>query len=458
MPDEGVQALKASYDMSLRSGDAVLLPMGVAMTMTEDNLAREFARRFDGRLLHDHTSGRWLEWDGVRWRPDQTRRAYDYTREMVTGLNAAGVARWSKASVFAAVETIARNDRAFACTLDQFDADPWRIGTPGGILDLRTGALSRPDPAAMITKITVATPTEGVPVRWLEFLRYATRNDAEVIEFLRRFFGYCLTGLTYEQMLLFIIGRGGTGKSTVVNIAARLMGDYAQAADMRLLTASKADRHPTELAALRGARLVTANETERQSEFAEARVKQLTGGDVVRARFMRQDEFEFRPQCKLLLVGNHKPRLRDTGEAMRRRLRLLPFEARPEVPNPRLEDELMQEAGQILAWMVAGCLEWQRSGLTVPATIAAASAEFFESQDLFGSWLAEKCKTVPRASERSSTLFESWALYCRGAGEEPGTLVRFAEEMQRRGFSKKATMAGKVWLDVKLNSPQEVQA
>ncbi len=201
-----------------------------AVTLTEDNIARVFAQRYAGRLLFDHTSGRWLQWDGARWKPEQTRLAYHYARELTRGLNADGKAKWAKDAAFAAVERIARTDRAFACTIDQFDADPWLLGTPAGIVDLKTGRLMPADPAAMMTRITSIAPEAGEPVRWLKFLDEATGGDADVIAFLKRLCGYALTGITTEHLLVFVYGPGGNGKGVFIKLGGRVLGDYAQSA------------------------------------------------------------------------------------------------------------------------------------------------------------------------------------------------------------------------------------
>lgn len=183
------------------------------------------------------------------------------------------------------------------------------LGTPGGTVDLRTGDLSDAQPADYITKLAGCTPERGEPTRWLRFLDEALAGDQEAIRFLRLWMGYCLPGDTREHALIFLHGRAGTGKSVFLNTAASILGDYAVTAAMETFTASKFDRHSTELAMLRGARLVTASETEEGRAWAESRIKQITGGDAITARFMRQDNFTYRPQFKLTIVGNHAPRL-----------------------------------------------------------------------------------------------------------------------------------------------------
>jgi putative DNA primase/helicase len=231
--------------------------------------------------------------------------------------------------------------------------------------------LARPE--SHITKLAAVAPGDGEPALWLRFLREAVAEDAEMIGFLQRWCGYCLTGSTQEHAFAFIHGPGGNGKSVFLNAVAGILGDYSVTAAMETFTEARNDRHSTELAMLTGARLVTASETEQGRGFAEAKVKAITGGDPITARFMRQDNFTYRPQFKLMIAGNHAPSLRNVDEAMRRRLNILPFVVKPAIPDPELEAKLRAEWPQIFAWMIAGCLAWQATGLQRPDAVAGAT-------------------------------------------------------------------------------------
>ena len=219
------------------------------------------------------------------------------------------------AKTVAAVERLASADRRIAATVDQWDTDSSLLNTPGGTIDLRTGDMRPHAPGDYITKITAAAPGGECPT-WLEFLNRITGGDVELQAFLQRMAGYSLTGDTSEHALFFGYGTGANGKSVFVETLAGLLGDYHRMAPIETFTATIGDQHPTNLAGLRGARLVTAVETEEGRRWAESRIKQLTGGDKVAARFMRQDFFEFTPQFKLIIVGNHKPGLRSVDEAI----------------------------------------------------------------------------------------------------------------------------------------------
>ena len=199
----------------------------------------------------------------------------------------------------AAVVALAKADRRLAATGDQWDTDPWLLNTPDGSIDLRNGQIYPHKPTDYCTKTTAVAPGGECPL-WQQFLTQIFNGNVDAIAFLQRTAGYALTGSTQEHALFFLYGTGTNGKSVFLTTVSGMLGDYAMTAPIETFTASNQDRHPTDLAMLRGARLVTATETEEGRRWAEARIKQITGGDRVSARFMRQDFFQFTPQFKLL--------------------------------------------------------------------------------------------------------------------------------------------------------------
>ena len=253
----------------------------------------------------------------------------------------------------------------------------WLFNTTDRTFDLRSGTAHTPDPLDYLTKqATCAAALVGTPhPLWTAFLERVTADNAELQQFLQRYVGYCLTGFTTEHQFVFAYGTGANGKGTFVNTVARIFGDYATIADMNTFLASHTERHPTDLAKLHGARLVIAQETQKGRRWDETKVKALTGGDRITARFMRQDYFDFTPTFKLFIVGNHKPRLRSVDEAMRRRLLLVPFTVQipPAERDTDLPRKLEAEWPAILRWCLDGCLEWQRDGLAPPEIVRAAT-------------------------------------------------------------------------------------
>jgi putative DNA primase/helicase len=409
--------------------------------VTEDSAAQMFVERYAEHIRYCHSTGAWFKWTGVRWQRDLTGWTYQQVRKLARHLgedqDERGRKVIGKTSFASGVERFSRCDQAVAVTMDYWDSDAWLLGTPAGAVDLQTGQHRDPIRSDGITRSTACVPLDCGCPRWLQFLSETTGDDADLIRFLQQWCGYSLTGITREHALVFVYGPGGNGKSVFMNVVTTVMGDYASTAPMDTFTAALADRHPTDLAMLRGARLVTASETEQGRAWAEARIKQMTGGDPIAARFMRQDFFTFRPTFKLFVVGNHKPVLRNVDEAARRRFNIVPFVIKPPTPDRELEQKLIQEAGAILQWMIEGCLDWQRYGLIRPASVVVATDAYFSDQDLFGQWLEDCCDMQPgnsRIWDRSADLFGSWTEYAHKAGDKPGTKKAFGQSMQRRGL------------------------
>lgn len=236
---------------------------------------------------------------------------------------------------------------------------------------------------------------------------------------------------------MFIYGPGANGKTTFAETLSGIMGEYAVTARMETFTAAKYSAHPTEIARLEPARLVTASETESGRHWAESRIKSLTGGDRIAARYMRQNFFEFTPRFKLLFVGNHRPSLLNVDEPARRRFMLVPFEFQPSIRDNTLPEKLRAEWPGILHWMIRGCLDWKESGPIRPKAVADATESYFESQDIFGQWLAD-CTTRKGelTGETSQALFNSWKRYAVAQDERVGTRTDLADRMVRRGYKK----------------------
>ena len=248
--------------------------------------------------------------------------------------------------------------------------------------------------------------------------------------------GYVLTGSTREHALFFLYGTGGNGKGVYLGTLAGILGNYHVTAPIETFTASNVDSHPTELARLHGARVVTSTETEEGRRWAESRIKMLTGGDHVSARFMRQDFFEYSPQFKLLISGNHEPGLRSVDEAIRRRLNLVPFNVT--IPAKQRDADLLSklraEWPGILAKMITGCLDWQRVGLMPPAIVRDATAAYLENEDAVSAWIDDCCERDINAFEPSSVLFASWKAWAEANGEYVGNQRQFADKLVNRGM------------------------
>lgn len=416
---------------------------------TEDALALAFTRRYHRDWRYVAAWGRWLVWDGRRWRNEETLAATDLIRGVcrhaaLQADNPKLAAKLATSGTVGGVERLARADRRHAATTAEWDADPWLLNTPGGVVDLRTGRMRAHDRADRMTKITTATPGGDCPT-WRRFLAEVTGGDADLQAYLQRVSGYCLTGSTQEHALFFLYGTGANGKSVFVNTLATILGDYAASAPMDTFMETRSDRHPTDMAGLRGARFVSSIETEQGRRWAESKVKSLTGGDKISARFMRQDFFEFWPQFKLFVAGNHKPAIRNVDEAMKRRLHLIPFTITvpPERRDKHLQQKLLAERDGILAWALEGCLAWQRLGrLDPPPQVVAATEEYFEAEDALGRWLEERCVREANAKSLTAELFTDWKQWAEAAGEFVGSQRRFSDLLITRGVEKWRNAAG----------------
>jgi putative DNA primase/helicase len=257
--------------------------------------------------------------------------------------------------------------------------------------------------------------------------------------------GYSLTGITREHALFFLYGHGGNGKGVLVSTAADILADYHTTAAIETFTASESEHHPTDLAHLRGARLVTSTETEERRHWAEAKLKVLTGGDKIAARFMRGDFFEFVPNFKLIIAGNHMPALRSVDEAIRRRLHLIPFSVTipPQERDKQLGSKLKAEWPGILSRMIQGCLKWQRSGLQPPDIVKNATEAYLQGDDSIASWIDERCQLDPQAWEPTAKLYASWSAWATQAGEPAGSKKNFVQSLEARGYRPHRTPAGR---------------
>ena len=454
-------ARRADDDSVVHSGDDEVTPITSkkrrGLGPVDDSIADAFAEAQKGGLRHVAKWDQWLEWSKGCWREDETLNVLSLIRSMC---KARGIERARMSAMVSAVHSLARADRRLAATPAQWDANPWLLNTPNGVVDLKTGTLRPHRALDYITKSTAVGPSGTSPL-WEAFLAKIMGGDEELIAYLKRALGYCLTGDTSEQALFFAHGVGKNGKTVMMSTVAGILGDYCQATPIETFTESGNDRHPTELARMRGARLVTATETEGGKYWAESRLKELTGGERVAARFMHKDFFEFQPQFKPWISGNHKPKLRSVGVAMRRRVNMIPFLViiSDEERDPRLIAKLKAEWAGILAWMVQGCLDWQEHGLAPPDAVTKATDAYFAGEDGYNDWIADRCEVVSSFWSRSSQLFASWKDWAEKAGQPHGDTKRFKEEMERLGFRHEVGKTGNFFVGLRIREdPPEPEA
>lgn len=408
---------------------------------TEHSIAAALSMQYGNDWKYCAGWGQWFRWDGRCWIADHVL-AFNYVVRQVcyTASTCADVkeqslrARLASSATISNVERMTRADPIHATPIENWDADPMLLNTTGGIVDLTTGKLCPHDRNKFLTKTATATPQGSCP-QWLEFQSDITGGNQELIDYLQRVFGYCLTGLTSEHALFFFYGTGANGKSVFLNVISTILGDYARTAPMDTFMDTRSDRHPTDLAGLRGARVVCAIETEQGRRWNESKIKAITGGDTITARLMRQDFFDYKPQFKLLIAGNHKPPISNVDEAMSRRMHLVPFTVYipPEKRDKHLTAKLIKESDGILAWGIQGLIKWKElGGLKPPEIVTKATQEYLDAEDSVGSWIEDCCEINNSAFTTSKKLFESWKSWAEERGEFVGSLRKLSERLITR--------------------------
>ncbi|MFF9863264.1 phage/plasmid primase, P4 family [Streptomyces tendae] len=408
-------------------------------TLTDRGNAKLFVKLYANDFRHVPNIG-WYRWDTTRWQIDEedtvlwaagdlaeTIATHDSRGLFTTTALHKHRTRAMSTSGMNAMLTQARSAPGMVLKADRLDADPYALCTPRGVVDLRTGLLRPPDPNKDFHSRSTTVGPQQMPVpRWLRFLTDTFGDDAEgqqMIDYLHLLLGYSITGDVGAQILPFLWGTGKNGKSVLLDVMMKLLGDYADAAPPGFLMAKPFEGHPTDLAELHGRRVYVCSEIKPGDKFDEARVKLLTGGDRIKARRMRQDPFSFEPTHKLWLLGNHKPEVGTGGFAFWRRMRLIPFER--VVPDDRKIDNLadllvMEEGPGILAWLIDGArryLDGDRD-LTGPERVRIATTAYAETEDHTGRFYEECCRLGPDLRAEQTALYAAYTAWCHNEGAQ----------------------------------------
>lgn len=438
--------------------------------------AQRLVARHGPSLRFCHTFKRWYVWNGKRWKIDDTGRVERLAKDTLRAVYLEAtqtedrharkdIARWAIQSEsqkhLKAMLSLAQSEPGIHVIPDEFDGNPYLLTVDNGTLDLQTGVLRPPDPKDMVTRLApIPFHPDAAAPRWSAFLDRIMGGSDELIAFLQRAVGYSLTGDTSERVLFILHGCGANGKSTLLEALRAMMGDYALRTPTETLLASRGGSIPNDVARLKGARFVTASESEEGRRFAEARIKDLTGGDTISARFLHAEFFDFRPECKIWLATNHKPAIRGTEGAIWQRVRLVPFsvEIPEEEQDKHLIDKLKAELPGILAWAVRGCLDWLENGLGVPTQVASATQRYRQEMDALGSFIEECCELDERARATSTELYSAYERWCEANGEHLTSKRELALRFRERGFESCRTGKARGWTGVRVTQVTEDDA
>ena len=496
-----IHTLAPTDDAGKRSGWRLLRKLAGDELETPSELhtdmgnGRRFARLHRTKVRYVQAWG-WLHWNGKYWQRDDVGAVVSLAKATADGLFAEASAQSRKAADLVdamkkagedeqkqlkkaadkatadgkkAVEwalnsqsrprieamlKMAQSEPGIAALPGDFDTDAWVLNVQNGTINLKSGKLLPHDSSRLIT--TVA-PVDYLPQAkspmFDEFLGQIFADNEELIAYVVKFFGSCLTGDVSQQHLHILHGSGANGKSTLIRVLLDLLGSgYAGQAAPDLLLTGNDQRHPTEVADLRGRRFVAAVETEDGRRLNESLVKQLTGGDKVKARYMREDFFEFTPTWKLALVTNPLPKV-GSGHAIFRRLRLIPFTVTiPEAEqNLHLLEDLETERAGILAKLVRGCLQWQNEGLPAPSTVTTATGAYREASDVLGLFLAEHTEPSEGGKVQAGVLWAAYRAWCTAGNVREGTLTEFGKKITEKGIVKEPDRSRRTYyLGIKL--------
>jgi putative DNA primase/helicase len=439
------------------SGDSVV----TSFNLTDMGNAKRLVARHGKDIKYCYLWGKWLVWSGTHWEIDKTAAIERMAKETVQSIYAEAadtadtklrqeIAEHAKNSeskrAIKAMIDLAQSEPGVPVLPEQLDTDPWVINCMNATISLKNGVAREHARDDMITKIMPVTynPEATCPT-WQNFLDRIFDCNENLIDYVQRKVGYSLTGDTSEQVLSFLYGAGANGKSTFIDVIQSLLGDYGMQLDTDVLMAKDRNGIPNDIARLKGARFVAAVEAGEGRRLNEVLVKQLTGGDIITARFLHQEFFEFKPQFKIFLAANHKPVIKGNDYAIWRRIRLIPFNVT--IPkgerDKQLANKLLQELPGILNWALIGCVKWQQHGLGEPDEVKLATQTYRDEMDILGDFISEVCIKQPFASVKVGELYKLFQTFCEENGEKNSLSRRkFSDELKKRGFENEQGTGG----------------
>jgi putative DNA primase/helicase len=443
--------------------------------LTDTGNGERFADQHSHQVRFCHPWKKWIIWYGSRWKNDSTgkikllaketvRSMYSEASKILDNSQCKELAKWAIQS-----EAEYRKDKMLSSAQSEpgipvepndLDKNPWLLNVENGTINLKTGQLLQHNPSDLITKLCSVKydPAAQAPI-WDKFLNTIFDGNQDLIYFIQQAVGYSLTGDTSEQCLFFCFGSGANGKTTFLETISALLGDYSTHADFSTFLSNTNSSIRNDLARLKGARFVCAAEVSADKQFDEVIVKQVTGGDLITARFLYQESFEYRPEYKIFLAANHTPAIIGEDHAIWRRIHLLPFEVRiPEKKQDKgLIKKLKTELPGILNWALEGCLDWKSNGLIIPSEVKEATSSYRNEMDVVSKFINDRCVVNPPAKvERKKLYHQVYIGWCKNEGIPPSGKIKFNKKIAERGFKHKYVRihGGKqsVWVGIGLKS------
>jgi putative DNA primase/helicase len=456
LPEEEVRQIAASiarYPPAVRSHNR-----------TDVGNAKRLVELHGSHIRYCYSWRRWLVWDKRRWCVDTTGQIFRFAKDTVRSIYQEAeeiedegvrkeMAKWALLSEsdrhIRSMISQAESEHSIPITPDQLDSDPWLLNCLNGTVNLRTGELHSHSPNLYISMLApVKFDLDASAPQWMKFINRILGEDEEMITFLQRAIGYSLTGMTGERVMFLLWGGGGNGKTVLLEVIRSLLGEYAMRTPVETLMARRSSAIPNDVARLKGARFVTASESEGEQRLAEAQVKDLTGGDTIAARFLHQEWFEFRPEFKLWIATNHIPVIKGTDDGIWDRVRLIPFTMR--IPQKERDQQLVQklrdELSGILAWAVKGCLDWQQHGLGLPTVVAQATQTYRAEMDEIGQFLADCCIQKLDVRVSVADLYSGYQQWCINNGRDRIRKHIFGMLLREKNFDQSKSGATRYWL------------
>jgi len=476
---EAIASLEQAYSRPAR--EMPYRPEGtkrkVSFALTDLGNAERLASQFGDRLRYCYERKRWLVWTGQVWEWDWGNKVKALAKLAIRNIyhEAAAepgdkrreeIVKHANGSQMEcrinAMINLAQSEPGIPVKVTELDTNPWLFNCLNGTIDLRTGKLL---PHRKEDLLTVIVPIEYQPdapcPRWLAFLDRVTGGDTELQGYLQRAVGYSLTGDIKSQVLFFLYGLGNNGKSTFVTTIRKLTGGYGERVNTDLfMLKDKNMGGPKEgLANLKGKRFIVASELEDGRRLAVSLIKDMTGGETIKADRKYEHEIEYQPTHKLWLVGNHKPVITDTTLSIWRRVKLIPFTITiPDAEiDPDLPSKLEAELPGILTWAVKGCLDWQQYGLREPGTVTTATASYRHEQDILGDFLEDCCVLEPKATIAKADLKAEYQRWCDDNKVEPIKQHTFKARLTERGIGEGVSSDGKkrLWRGIRLRNEDD---